>query len=257
MDMSTPLKVWLEAEGKLLRLRLNRPKANLIDAEMIAALDRSLAEHLANGSTSAVLLDAGGPHFSYGASVEEHRPDQCAAMLKGIHGLVLRMLESQTPILVSVHGQCLGGGLEVALAGHLLFVAPDANLGQPEMKLGVFAPAASCLLPELIGPQRSFDLLVSGRSISGSRAAEIGLAFESTTDPTRVALAYFEEHIKAKSISSLRHAVRAARFDYSTRLRNKIATVERLYVDELMNTHDAVEGIESFIAKRAAQWTHR
>jgi len=257
MDMSTPLKVWLEAEGKLLRLRLNRPKANLIDAEMIAALDRSLAEHLANGSTSAVLLDAEGPHFSYGASVEEHRPDQCAAMLKGIHGLVLRMLESQTPILVSVHGQCLGGGLEVALAGHLLFVAPDANLGQPEMKLGVFAPAASCLLPELIGPQRSFDLLVSGRSISGSRAAEIGLAFESTTDPTRVALAYFEELIKAKSISSLRHAVRAARFDYSTRLRNKIATVERLYVDELMNTHDAVEGIESFIAKRAAQWTHR
>ena len=257
MDMSTPLKVWLEAEGKLLRLRLNRPKANLIDAEMIAALDRSLAEHLANGSTSAVLLDAEGPHFSYGASVEEHRPDQCAAMLKGIHGLVLRMLESQTPILVSVHGQCLGGGLEVALAGHLLFVAPDANLGQPEMKLGVFAPAASCLLPELVGPQRSFDLLVSGRSISGSRAAEIGLAFESTTDPTRVALAYFEEHIKAKSISSLRHAVRAARFDYSTRLRNKIATVERLYVDELMNTHDAVEGIESFIAKRAAQWTHR
>jgi len=257
MDMSTPLKVWLEAEGKLLRLRLNRPKANLIDAEMIAALDRSLAEHLANGSTSAVLLDAEGPHFSYGVSVEEHRPDQCAAMLKGIHGLVLRMLESQTPILVSVHGQCLGGGLEVALAGHLLFVAPDANLGQPEMKLGVFAPAASCLLPELIGPQRSFDLLVSGRSISGSRAAEIGLAFESTTDPTRVALAYFEEHIKAKSISSLRHAVRAARFDYSTRLRNKIATVERLYVDELMNTHDAVEGIESFIAKRAAQWTHR
>jgi len=257
MDMSTPLKVWLEAEGKLLRLRLNRPKANLIDAEMIAALDRSLAEHLANGSTSAVLLDAEGPHFSYGASVEEHRPDQCAAMLKGIHGLVLRMLESQTPILVSVHGQCLGGGLEVALAGHLLFVAPDANLGQPEMKLGVFAPAASCLLPELIGPQRSFDLLVSGRSISGSRAAEIGLAFESTTDPTRVALAYFEEHIKAKSISSLRHAVRAARFDYSTRLRNKIATVERLYVDELMNTNDAVEGIESFIAKRAAQWTHR
>jgi cyclohexa-1,5-dienecarbonyl-CoA hydratase len=257
MDMSTPLKVWLEAEGKLLRLRLNRPKANLIDAEMIAALDRSLAEHLANGSTSAVLLDAEGPHFSYGASVEEHRPDQCAAMLKGIHGLVLRMLELPTPILVSVHGQCLGGGLEVALAGHLLFVAPDANLGQPEMKLGVFAPAASCLLPELVGPQCSFDLLVSGRSISGSRAAEIGLAFESTTDPTRVALAYFEEHIKAKSISSLRHAVRAARFDYSTRVRNKIATVERLYVDELMNTHDAVEGIESFIAKRAAQWTHR
>ncbi len=255
--MSTPLKFWLEAEGRLLRLRLNRPKANLIDAQMIAALDGALTEHQANGGTGAVLLDAEGPHFSYGASVEEHRPDQCPAMLKSIHGLILRMLESPVPILVAVQGQCLGGGLELALAGHLLFVAPDAVLGQPEMKLGVFAPAASCLLPELIGPQRSFDLLVSGRSISGSRAAEIGLAFESATDPSRAALAYFAEHMRGKSISSLRHAVRAARFDYAMRVRNKIAAVERMYVDELMNTHDAVEGIESFIAKRAAQWTHR
>ncbi len=255
--MSTPLKVWLEAEGRLLRLRLNRPKANLIDAQMIAALHGALTDQLASGGTGAVLIDAEGPHFSYGASVEEHRPDQCAAMLEAIHGLILRMLESPVPIMVAVHGQCLGGGLEVALAGHLLFVAPDAVLGQPEMKLGVFAPAASCLLPELIGPQRSFDLLVSGRNISGSRAAEIGLAFEATADPTRAAVAYFDEHMRAKSISSLRHAVRAARFDYATRVRNKIAAVERMYVDELMNTHDAVEGIESFIAKRAAQWTHR
>src|SRR3974377_2581218 len=99
--MSTPLKVWLEAEGRLLRLRLNRPKANLIDAEVIAALDRSLAEHLASASTAAVLLDAEGPHFSYGASVEEHRPEQCATMLRGIDDLILAMLESPVPILVS------------------------------------------------------------------------------------------------------------------------------------------------------------
>src|SRR5215468_4776923 len=202
--MSTPLKVWLEAEGRLLRLRLNRPKANLIDAEMIAALDRALAEHLANGGTGAVLLDAEGPHFSYGASVEEHRPDQCAAMLRSIHSLILRMLESPVPILVAVHGQCLGGGLELALAGHLLFVTPDAVLGQPEMKLGVFAPAASCLLPELVGPQRSFDLLLSGRSIAGAEAAALGMVHQAVPDPERAALAYFAEHLETKSASSLR-----------------------------------------------------
>src|SRR6516225_405480 len=160
--MSTPVKVWLEAEGRLSRLRLNRPKANLIDKEMIAALDRSLAEHLANGGTAAVLLDAEGPHFSYGASVEEHRREQCATMLRGIDDLRLRMLESPVPILVAVHGQCLGGGLELALAGHLLFVAPDAVLGEPEMKLGVFAPAASCWLPVVSAPKRLFDLLLQG-----------------------------------------------------------------------------------------------
>src|SRR5271165_3146502 len=172
--MTAPLKVWFEAEGRLLRLRLSRPKANLIDAAMIAALDGALTEHLDNANLAAVLLDAEGPHFSFGASVEEHMPGQCQDMLRAIHDLVLRLVKSPVPILVAVHGQCLGGGLEVALAGHLLFVTQDATLGQPEVKLGVFAPAASCLLPELAGPMRALDLLLSGRSITGTEAVAMG-----------------------------------------------------------------------------------
>jgi cyclohexa-1,5-dienecarbonyl-CoA hydratase len=255
--MTSPLKVWFEAEGRLLRLRLSRPKANLIDAAMIAALDGALAEHMDNASLSAILLDSEGPHFSFGASVEEHLPAQCAAMLRAIHSLILRLVDSPVPILVAVRGQCLGGGLELALAGHLVFVAPDAGLGQPEMKLGVFAPAASCLLPEIIGPVRALDLLLSGRSISGADAAAMGMACQAAPDPESAALAYFNEHLKPKSASSLRLAVKAARLDYAARMRAKIATVERLYLDELMKTHDAVEGLEAFLGKRTAQWQHR
>jgi len=255
--MNAPLKVWFEAEGRLLRLRLSRPKANLIDAEMIAAFDGALAEHLKNPSLTAMLLDAEGPHFSFGASVEEHLPARCAAMLQGIHQLIMRLVESPVPVLVAVRGQCLGGGLEVALAGHLLFVAPDAVLGQPEMKLGVFAPAASCLLPELVGPMRAIDLLLSGRNIGGAEAATMGMACAVAADPERAALAYFDEHLRSKSASSLRYAVKAARLDYAARIRAKLAAVERTYLDELMNTHDAVEGLEAFVGKRAAQWQHR
>ena len=255
--MTQPLKIWSEAEGQLLRLRLSRPKANLVDAAMIAALDAALARNSANSQLSAVVLDADGPHFSFGASVEEHLPGQCAAMLAGLHSLMLRMIEFPVPLLVAVRGQCLGGGLEVALAGHLLFVAPDATLSQPEMKLGVFAPAASCLLPELIGPARSLDLLVSGRSISGTEAAAMGIAHEAAADPEHAALAYFAEHLKPKSASSLRYAVKAARLDYIARFKEKIRAVERLYLEELMATHDAVAGLEAFIAKGSPQWQHR
>ena len=255
--MTEPLKIWSEAEGRLLRLRLNRPKANLIDATMIAALDAALARNSGNGQLGAVVLDAEGPHFSYGASVEEHMPEQCAAMLAGLHRLVMRMIEFPVPLLVAVRGQCLGGGLEVALAAHFMFVASDAALGQPEMKLGVFAPAASCLLPELIGPLRSLDLLVSGRSVTGLEAAAMGIASEAVADPEHAALAYFEEHLATKSASSLRYAVKAARLDYVARVRNKIRSVERLYLEELMATHDAVAGLEAFVAKRPPQWQHR
>ena len=255
--MTKPLSVWFEAEGRLLRLRLNRPKANLIDAAMIAALDAALQTHLGNAALAAALIDAEGPHFSFGASVEEHLPGRCAAMLGSVHKLVLRLVESPVPILTAVRGQCLGGGLELAMAGHLLFVDPQAVLGQPEIKLGVFAPAASCLLPEIVGPARAFDLLLSGRSISGAEAVAMGIAREAAADPERAALAYFDEHLRSKSASSLRHAVRAARLDYAARVKAKIATVERLYLDELMKTRDAVEGIQAFIAKRPAQWMHR
>ena len=149
--MGEKLKIWIDRDGKLLRLRFDAPKANIIDAAMIGELQSALSEHGKNSHIAAILIDASGPHFSFGASVEEHMPDQCADMLASLHALVKNMLQCPLPILIAINGQCLGGGLEVALAGGMLFAAPDANLGQPEMMLGVFAPAASCLLPERIG----------------------------------------------------------------------------------------------------------
>ncbi len=252
-----PLKIWLERDGALLRLRLARPKANIVDAAMIAALQAGLREHLGAARLRAVLLDAEGPHFSFGASVEEHLPGTCAAMLQQLHALILQILECPVPFLVAMKGQCLGGGLEVAAAGHLIFASPAASMGQPEIKLAVFAPAASCLLPERIGQSRAEDLLFSGRSIGGEEAHRIGLVDVLAEDPEGAALVYFDEALAPHSASSLRFAVRAARLGVAERLRAKLAAVERLYLDELMATHDAVEGLTAFLAKRPALWADR
>ncbi len=255
--MTAPLHVWFDRDGTLLRLRLDRPKANIVDAEMISALNTTFAQHLDNAGLAAVLLDAAGPHFSFGASVAEHMPDKCADMLKALHALVRQMLQSPVPILVAINGQCLGGGLEVATAGQRLFAAPTANLGQPEMQLGVFAPAASCLLPERMGQSRAEDLLFSGRSVSGKEALALGLVDEVADDPETAALAYFDTHLAAKSTSSLRLAVKAARLEFVDRIISKLDQVEALYLDDLMSTHDAVEGLEAFVAKRSAKWKNR
>jgi len=250
----SPLKVWRERDDRLLRLRLNRPKANVIDAEMIASLDAAFTDV---GDVNAVLLDHDGPHFSFGASVEEHLPAQCAEMLKGLHALIKKMLACPVPVLVSVKGQCLGGGLEVAMAGHMIFSAKDAMLGQPEIKLAVFAPAASCLLPRLVAHQQAADLLYSGRSISGERAAEIGLAVSASDDPETAALTYFDDHLSGLSASSLRHAVEAAHGPFRDAVSADLDRVENLYLQDLMTTHDAVEGLQAFVEKRPPQWEHR
>ncbi|MEW6688281.1 MAG: cyclohexa-1,5-dienecarbonyl-CoA hydratase [Pseudomonadota bacterium] len=252
-----PLKVWLERDGALLRLRLARPRANIIDAEMISALDQGFSKYKKNEGLLAALLDHEGPHFSFGASVEEHLPERCAEMLAALHRLLAQMLEWPKPILVCVRGQCLGGGLELAAAGHLLFAAPDAQLGQPEIKLGVFAPAASVLLPARIGQARAEDLLYSGRPIDARTAAAWGLANEVADDPVAAALAYFEAHLQGKSAASLALAVRAAREPFAELARARLDGVEALYLERLMATHDAQEGLKAFMEKRQPEWEHR
>jgi cyclohexa-1,5-dienecarbonyl-CoA hydratase len=257
MNAESPLKDWVEFDGALLRLRLSRSKANLVDAEMIAALHGALLAYRSQTQLRGVLLDAEGPHFSFGASVEEHLPARCAAMLASLHALILTMLEFPAPILVAVRGQCLGGGLEVALAGGPIFAASDAQFGQPEMQLGVFAPAASVLLPYRVKQPAAEDLLFSGRSIGSDEALRIGLVQAVFDDPEIAALAYFEKQLADKSAASLACALAAARGGLLRDIRHRLAEVEKLYLDRLMQTRDANEGLVAFLAKRKPHWEHR
>jgi cyclohexa-1,5-dienecarbonyl-CoA hydratase len=252
-----PLKVWLERDGTLLRIRLARPKANVLDAAMIRALREAFDAHYENSGLLAALVDHQGPHFSFGASVPEHLPEQCEQMIEAFHALLGSMLAWPKPILVSAHGSCLGGGLEFALAGSLLFAAPDAQFGQPEMKLGVFAPAASVLLPLRVGQARAEDLLYSGRSIDATTAQQWGLANFATEGPSAAALEYFDRHLATKSASSLALAVRAAREPFADLVRARLADVEALYLQKLMRTRDATEGLKAFLEKRSPRWEHR
>jgi cyclohexa-1,5-dienecarbonyl-CoA hydratase len=251
------LSAWLERDGALLRLRLARPKANIVDAAMIAALHAALDAHRASPGLRGVLLDAEGPHFSFGASVEEHLAPRCAAMLASLHALLVAMVEFPLPILAAVRGQCLGGGLELALAAGPIFASADAQFGQPEIKLGVFAPAASCLLGWRVSQSDAEDLLWSGRSIAGTTALAIGLVHTVADDPAAAALAYFDEHLAPRSAAALACAVAALRAPRVRELRTRLAEVERLYLDRLMGSRDANEGLAAFLERRAPVWEHR
>lgn len=252
-----PVVVWLDQAGTLLRLRLARPRANVLDGAMIGALDDALGRHDGYPGLKAVLIDAEGPHFSYGASVEEHLPERCAAMLRAMHGLVRRVAAYPVPVLFAVRGQCLGGALELATAGHLIFAGRDAQLGQPEIRLGVFAPAASCLLPARIGRMAAEELLLSGRIVAAEEARAIGLVAGVSYEPEGAALDFFVRHLAPQSASSLRYAVAAARGEFCRRLEAELAAVERLYLEGVMSTRDATEGISAFLAKRPALWQNR
>lgn len=236
------------------RVILNTPKGNILDQVMMSRLAEVFHEARETSGVKAVCLEGAGVHFSFGASVEEHRKDQVAAMLATFHELVRQIFSASVTCLAAVRGQCLGGGLEVVTACHRIFAAPTARLGQPEIRLGVFAPVASVLLPERIGRPAAEDLCLSGRVLTADEALQVGLVDVIAEDPTEAALAYYHEFLAPHSATALHFAVRALRGEWLGRVAAELDRLERMYVTELMDTHDAVEGIEAFLQKRPPEW---
>jgi len=247
---------WLE-EGTIWRIALSAGKGNIIDEALIEDLTDVFRRAAETRHLKAILLEGEGPHFSFGASVPEHFPEHAARMLRGFHGLFEAILESDVPVLAAVRGQCLGGGLELASFCHRVFASPDARLGQPEIALGVFAPAASVILAERMGRARAEDLCLSGRVIGAEEALAAGLIDEIAEDPTAAALAHARAHFLPRSASSLRFAVWAVRRGFGERLRQELKALEQVYLEELMATHDAAEGLRAFMEKRPPRWQDR
>jgi cyclohexa-1,5-dienecarbonyl-CoA hydratase len=244
-------------DGQVVRVTLNAPKANILDAEMMNDIQEFLDVLADQPQVKLIQFTGAGDHFSFGASVAEHAKEKAPDMLNKFHKLFYTLADLAIPTAAVVSGQCLGGGLELALMCNFMFLDKTAQLGQPEIVLGVFAPPASVILPMKIGQANADDILLSGRSISAEEAMAKGLAanvFEDHDTMMTKVDAWVQKHILPKSASSLKIAARAGRGKFNETLREQLAKVERYYLDELMATHDANEGIASFLERRKPAW---
>lgn len=253
---SSPIRVSLDADGSLLRIVLDRPKGNILDPAMVDAIRAAVAEYRATPGLKSILFEGEGRHFSFGASVEAHLPGEVAAMLDGFHGMFRDLAASGKVLLAAVRGQCLGGGLELAMFCHRIVASPDAKLGNPEILLGVFAPLASAVLPLRVGQAMTDDLLLTGRTLDATEALAIHLIDEIAADPTSALLAW-HHRLQSHSASSLSQAVLASRTHFHHTVFSTLDKVERQYLESLMATADAVEGIRAFMEKRTPQWVNQ
>lgn len=248
-----------EHDGAVLRLVIANGKGNVIDAAVTEALAAALVESVGAPGLRCVVIEGEGKHFSFGASVPEHTPEEVGAMLPRFHALVRQIVFYDVPVLALVRGQCLGGGLEVAAACSVLLAEAGAWFGQPEIKLGVLAPAGSVLLPARLAPAVAEELLLTGRSVPAAEAKAIGLVgavFDKGAGEEGLQ-AWLAEHILPRSAAALRFALTAARAPLRAAVDARLQAVEDLYLNELMATADAVEGIAAFLERRPAVWTHR
>jgi cyclohexa-1,5-dienecarbonyl-CoA hydratase len=258
--MSNTKKARLEFahQGQMARIILAAPKGNIIDQAMMADLELICDELASQQDLKAIVLTGEGTTFSFGASVQEHLPEQIAETLAQLHALLRRLAEVPAPTIAAIRGRCLGGGLEVALACDLILAEETALLGCPEIQLGVFPPAASALLPRRIGSGPAAALVLSGASIDGKAAAAIGLV-NRTAAPGQLdtALAdWLAAEFLPRPACALSCAARAVRRPLLCALQEDLPVLERMYLQELMSEPDAVEGIRAFLEKRTPRWHH-
>jgi len=253
--MSGPLGV-VKTDG-CVRITLDHPPLNILTNAGLAALADAFQEAGADPATRLIRLDANGKAFCAGVDVGDHQGDKVHTMMRELARLFDTLEGLEQPTVASIHGACLGGGCELIAALDLCYAGEGAKFGQPEIRLGLFAPPASVLLPRLLGERHALELLLGGRTIPASRAAEIGLVnavyADDRLDGEVDAVC---DALLAHSGVALRQAKKAVRIARGPSIVDAHARVHRLYMDELMQTKDAHEGLSAFLEKRPASWRH-
>lgn len=254
-----PVSVAFNEDRTRAAFTLHDPRGNIITAEMVAALAGALESVGQNPHLKLITLEGAGADFSFGASIPEHAPEAIGRVLPAMHQLIVELLQAPAATGAIVRGRCLGGGFELALACDFIFAAEDAQLGLPEVALGVFPPAGAALLHRRVGGARASSAILTGESRAAGVWRDAGLIeFVSAAESLEGDVdAWFARSLAPKSAAAIRHAAAAARLAMLHEVRVTLPALERLYLDELMHTTDAVEGIQAFLDKRAPRWSDR
>ena len=247
------------ADGPLLTITLNRPPHNVLDIALMEELNHALDLAARDESAKMLMITALGEKvFSAGVDVLDHTPDKVVQMIEVFHGILKRLMVFPLPTIAALNGSAMGGGCELAIACDMVVATADAKLGQPEIKLGVFPPIAAILMPRMLPLPKVMELLLGGGLITAQEALSLGLL--NRVFP-RASFAADSREFVAQFLSLSRVALiytkRAIREASGKPFFEALFTVEQIYLKELMNTADAVEGLNSFMEKRKPVWTNK
>ena len=248
-------RIELDYQSPEVHLRLQNPPLNVIDITMMEELAEALVEIEARPDVLVVVLAGSGTNFSAGVDVAAHAPDKVQSMLAKFHAVIHLLISSKKVSIAAVHGHCLGGGAELALVCDLVYTSESATWGFPEIKLGCYPPVAVAALAAVVGQKHAADLILTGRSITGAEAANIGLANRAVpAKQVESVLRETIEHFRKLSPAALAVTKKALYAWDSIHFDKGLARAEKIYVDDLMRTEDAQEGINAFLQKREPLW---
>lgn len=257
-SVATSQRVGLRHEGALARVTFTHPPLNVFDFQQMDEMMQALESLKQRAEISAVVIGGSERAFSAGVDVAVHTPEQIQVMFQKFHGLIMALVKFPKITVAEVRGACLGGGAELAMLCDMCFTTPDAKWGFPEITLGCYPPIACTALAALVGQKRAADLIFTGRTFSGSEAAEWGLANEAAVgSELQKRIQNTLDHLFKLSPAALAHAKKAFYAWDSIHLDKGLARAEKIYVEELMQTEDAKEGVQAWLEKRKPEWKGR
>lgn len=250
--------VQLDVRDGVAYVTLNAPPLNILTADLMLALAEAVEHAQQDASLRAIALTANGRAFSAGADVGEHRPEEAPAMISAFSRLFESLGASELPLVAAVDGAALGAGFELALMADILLASDRSTFGQPEIRLGFFAPVGVSWLAARIGVGRALEVTCTGRKFTAAEMAAMGLVSRVVpADDLETALETVLDDLRRSSGAVMRMNVRLTRQLHGRPFEEGRRTAERVFLDELMATSDVREGIAAFFEKRAPHWQHR
>jgi len=248
----------VKQEDGIARLIFSRPPLNVLNIEMMDEINSALEVLGRDKDLKTLVIEAEGKAFSAGVDVADHSEEKMEEMLSTFHSIFFSLRTFQQPIVGVIDGTALGGGCEIITYCDMVIATDRATFGQPEIKVGVFPPVAVVALPKLIGKRKTYEMVLTGRSIDADEALRIGLInkvvphekLEETVDS-------FLAELQSQSAIVLRMTKRAIFETLGLGFEEGVQVAERLYLDYLMKTEDAKEGLQAFLERRKPNWKNR
>jgi cyclohexa-1,5-dienecarbonyl-CoA hydratase len=263
-DMFAPVRdrtfqfIQMDIAQGIARIVLNRPPANVLSIDVMDEMNVALESLEFQRDVKLVILAGGPKYFSAGFEVTEHLGDRAYLMLESFRRIFESLSKLDKPTLSVVAGSALGAGCILAAGCDIVLAGASAKFGHPEVKAAVFNTVAAVLLPRLVGRKRAFELLLGGASLSAVDAEKAGLVSRVVPDDKLEAEAAaliqrFQEG-SAPVLQAVRRAIAGA---LDLPFAEAVRHAEDVYLNQLMATEDAEEGLRAVMEKRKPVWKGR
>jgi len=247
-----------ERERGVVRITLNHPPVNIMDIVTMKEINEALEGLQADEETKVVVFTARGKAFCAGVDVKDHTVDKVHEMIQVFHRIFRQMWSLDIPTVAAVNGAALGGGCELVTFCDMIIASEKATFGQPEIQVGVYPPVAVVTFPRLMPYMKAMELLLTGDIIDAREAERLGIVNRVVpAESFEEEVSEFVGKLTALSGIVLRLTKRATLQGLASTFEEALAQSEELYLNRLMKTEDATQGLQAFMEKRKPVWKDR